>query len=186
MAGVRKPGSVGLPIEGVEVKIVDDKDNRLPCNEIGELLVKGDNIMKGYFNSDAETKEIIKDSWLYTGDIARLDEDGYIYIVDRKKDMINVRGLNVYPVEIEKVLLMHPKIKEAAVVGIADKFKGEVPKAFIVLKENETLSESEVIKYLRKNLALFKIPKFVEFKQALPKTSTGKILKRQLRGINKL
>ena len=186
VAGVRKPGSVGLPIEGVEVKIVDDKDNRLPCNEIGELLVKGDNIMKGYFNSDAETKEIIKDSWLYTGDIARLDEDGYIYIVDRKKDMINVRGLNVYPVEIEKVLLMHPKIKEAAVVGIADKFKGEVPKAFIVLKENETLSESEVIKYLRKNLALFKIPKFVEFKQALPKTSTGKILKRQLRGINKL
>jgi len=186
VAGVRKPGSVGLPIEGVEVKIVDDKDNRLPCNEIGELLVKGDNIMKGYFNSDAETKEIIKDSWLYTGDIAKLDEDVYIYIVDRKKDMINVRGLNVYPVEIEKVLLMHPKIKEAAVVGIADKFKGEVPKAFIVLKENETLSESEVIKYLRKNLALFKIPKFVEFKQALPKTSTGKILKRQLRGINKL
>ncbi|HAZ10735.1 MAG TPA: long-chain fatty acid--CoA ligase [Candidatus Omnitrophica bacterium] len=179
--GIRKPGSVGLPIEGVEVKIVDDKNNQLTCNEVGELLVKGDNIMKGYFNNDAETKEVIKDNWLYTGDIAKLDEDGYIYIVDRKKDMINVRGFNVYPVEIEKVLLKHPKIKEAAVIGIADKFKGEVPKAFIILKENETLSGSEVIKYLRKNLALFKIPKFVEFKQIFPRTSTGKILKRQLR-----
>ncbi|MDP2980708.1 MAG: long-chain fatty acid--CoA ligase [Candidatus Omnitrophota bacterium] len=180
--GTIKPNSVGLPVEGVEVKIVDDKDRQLACNGIGELLVKGDNVMKGYFNRDAETREIIKDNWLYTGDIARIDEDGYIYIVDRKKDMINVRGLNVYPVEIEKVLLRHPKIKEAAVVGLADRFKGEVPKAFIVLKENEALSGSEVIKYLRKNLALFKIPKSVEFTQALPKTSTGKILKRQLRG----
>ena len=107
----------------------------------------------------------------------------YIYIVDRKKDMINVRGLNVYPAEIEKVLLRHPKVKEAAVVGVVDKFKGEVPKAFIVLKENETLSGPDVIKYLRKNLALFKIPKFVEFRQALPRTATGKILKRQLKGI---
>jgi len=182
-AGIRKPGSVGLPVEGVEVKIVDDKDNQLACNEIGELLVKGDNIMKGYLNSDAGTKEVIKDNWLYTGDIARIDEDGYIYIVDRKKDMINVRGLNVYPAEIEKVLLRHPKVKEAAVVGVVDKFKGEVPKAFIVLKENETLSGPDVIKYLRKNLALFKIPKFVEFRQALPRTATGKILKRQLKGI---
>lgn len=178
--GIRKPGSVGLPIKGVEVKIVDAKARDLACNEIGELLVKGDNIMKGYFNRDAETKEVIKDGWLYTGDIAKIDEDGYIYIVDRKKDMINVRGLNVYPAEIEKVLTKHPKIKEAAVVGVADKFKGEVPKAFIVLKENETLDGQEVIKYLRKNLASFKIPKFIEFRQVFSKTSTGKILKRQL------
>jgi len=179
--GVRKPGSVGLPIDGVEVKIVDDKDNELACNEIGELLVKGDNVMKGYLNSDEDTKEAVKDGWLYTGDISRLDEDGYIYIVDRKKDMINVRGLNVYPAEIEKILLRHPGIKEAAVIGMADKFKGEVPKAFIVLKENGTLTESEIIRYLRNNLALFKIPKFIEFKQALPKTSTGKVARRQLK-----
>lgn len=183
--GIRKPGSVGLPIEGVEVKIVDDKDKQLACNEIGELLVKGDNIMKGYLNNDSETKEVIKDNWLYTGDIAKFDEDGYIYIVDRKKDMINVRGLNVYPAEIEKILIRHPKIKEAAVIGIVDKFKGEVPKAFIVLKENETLSGPEVIKYLRKNLAAFKIPKFIEFKQVLPRTTTGKVLKRQLTGYEK-
>jgi long-chain acyl-CoA synthetase len=183
MRGTRKSGSVGLPIEGVKVKVVDDKDRDLDCNQIGELLVKGENIMKGYFNRDTETQEVIKDSWLYTGDIAKIDEEGYIYILDRKKDMINVRGLNVYPAEIENVLLKHPKIKEAAIVGIADKFKGEVPKAFIVLKENEALIESEIIKYLRKNLALFKIPKFVEFKQGLPKTATGKILKRQLREI---
>lgn len=181
--GIRKPGSVGLAIKGVEVKIVDKLDKRLACNEIGELLVKGDNVMKGYFKGEAETREVIKNSWLYTGDIARIDEDGYIYIVDRKKDMINVRGLNVYPAEIEKVLLRHPKIKEAAVVGVDDKFKGEVPKAFVVLKEKETLEAREVIKYLKSNLASFKIPKFVEFTRALPKTATGKILKRALKGM---
>ena len=181
MHGVRKPGSVGLPLEGVKVKVVDDKSQDLGRNNIGELLVKGDNIMKGYLNREEDTREVIKDGWLYTGDIAKIDEDGYIYILDRKKDMINVRGLNVYPAEIEKVLMKHPKIKEAAVVGMPDKFKGEVPKAFIVLKENEVLASSEVIKYLRKNLALFKIPKFVEFTKALPKTATGKVLKRQLK-----
>jgi len=179
--GVRKPGSVGLPVEGVKVKVVDDRSNDLGCEKIGELLVKGDNIMKGYFNRETETLEVIKDRWLYTGDIAKIDKAGYIYILDRKKDMINVRGLNVYPAEIENVLMKHPKIKEAAVVGIPDKFKGEVPKAFIVLKEDEVLAGSEVIGYLRKNLALFKIPKFVEFTKALPRTATGKVLKRQLK-----
>jgi len=181
MHGIRKPGSVGLPVAGVKIKVVDDKSQDLGCDKIGELLVKGDNIMKGYLNKEEDTREAIKDEWLYTGDIAKIGKDGYIYILDRKKDMINVRGLNVYPVEIEIVLLKHPKIKEAAVVGMPDKFKGEVPKAFIVLKENETLPGSEVIKYLRKNLALFKIPKFVEFTKSLPKTATGKVLKRQLR-----
>jgi len=181
MHGVRKPGSVGLPVEGVKVKVVDDKSQDLGCDKIGELLVKGNNIMKGYLNREEETREVIKDGWLYTGDIAKIGEDGYIYILDRKKDMINVRGLNVYPAEIENVLMKHPKIKEAAVVGIPDKFKGEVPKAFIVLKENEALAGLEVIKYLRKNLALFKIPKFVEFTKALPRTATGKVLKRQLK-----
>ena len=181
MHGIRKPGSVGLPVAGVKIKVVDDKSQDLGCDKIGELLVKGNNIMKGYLNREEETREVIKDGWLYTGDIAKIGEDGYIYILDRKKDMINVRGLNVYPAEIENVLMKHPKIKEAAVVGIPDKFKGEVPKAFIVLKENEALAGLEVIKYLRKNLALFKIPKFVEFTKALPRTATGKVLKRQLK-----
>jgi long-chain acyl-CoA synthetase len=176
----RKPGSVGFSIEGVKVKVVDDKGEDLAPDEIGELLVKGPNVMEGYFKNDAATKETIKDGWLYTGDLAKIDTDGYIYIVDRKKDMINVRGLNVYPAEIEKVLLRHPQIKDAAVIGVLDKFKGEVPKAFIVLKENATLNAKEVIKYLRENLAIFKIPKFVEFRQYLPCTATGKVLKRQL------
>ncbi len=180
MRGKRKPGSVGFPIEGVKVKIVDDKGEDLAPDEIGELLVKGPNVMKGYFKNDAATKETIKDGWLYTGDLAKIDTDGYIYIVDRKKDMINVRGLNVYPAEIEKVLLRHSRIKDAAVIGVSDKFKGEVPKAFIVLKENAALNAKEVIKYLRENLAIFKIPKFVEFRQSFPCTATGKVLKRQL------
>ncbi|MFA4991594.1 MAG: long-chain fatty acid--CoA ligase [Candidatus Omnitrophota bacterium] len=180
MRGPRKPGSVGLPIEGVEVKVVDDKGKDLKQGETGELLVKGDNVMRGYFNNDSATREFIKDKWLYTGDISRIDEDGYIYIVDRKKDMINVRGLNVYPAEIERILLRHPKIKEAAVVRVVDKLKGEVPKAVLVLKENETLGTTDVVKYLREHLASFKIPKFVEFRPSLPRTATGKVLKRQL------
>ncbi len=181
MQGIKKPGSVGLQIDGVEVKVVDDRGDNQITNQKGELLVKGPNVMKGYFKNDTATEQTIKDSWLYTGDIARIDEDGYIYIVDRKKDMIHVRGLNVYPAEIEKVLLKNPRIKEAAVVGVKDRFKGEVPRAFLVLKENETLTAQEVIKYLRDNLAGFKIPKFVEFRESLPKTATGKILKRELK-----
>jgi long-chain acyl-CoA synthetase len=178
--GIRKPGSVGLPIEGVEVKVVDEDGRQLKSGQIGELLVKGPNVMKGYFNNNQATDQTIKQSWLYTGDLCKIDRDGYIFIVDRKKDMINVRGLNVYPAEIERILLRHPKIKEAAVVGVADRFKGEVPKAFVVLKQNQELSQAEIVNYLRKNLAKFKIPKFVEFREILPKTTTGKIAKRQL------
>ena len=180
LQGIRKPGSVGLPIEGVEVEVVDGEGRRLAPGEIGELLVKGPNVMKGYFNNNQATSQAIKDNWLYTGDLCKIDQDGHIYIVDRKKDMINVRGLNVYPAEIERILLKHPKIKEAAVLGVADRFKGEVPKAFIVLKENQRLIKSEIIKYLREHLAMFKIPKHVEFRESLPKTATGKIAKRQL------
>ena len=180
MRGIKKPGSVGLPLPGVEVKVVDERGKALPPGEIGELLVKGRNIMKGYFKNEQATQETIKDNWLYTGDLTKIDEDGYIYIVDRKKDMINVRGLNVYPAEIENVLLKHPKIKEAAVVRFPDKFKGEVPKAFIVPRENESTTAPEIINYLREHLAQFKIPKFVEFRQDLPKTATGKIAKRLL------
>jgi long-chain acyl-CoA synthetase len=180
LRGVRKVGSVGLPIKGVEVKLVDQQGRELAVGEVGELLVKGGNVMKGYFRNKQATSEVLRDGWLYTGDLSKIDQDGYIYIVDRKKDMINVRGLNVYPAEIERVLLRHPKIKEAAVVRVVDKFKGEVPKAFLVLEENQQLSKPEITRYLREGLAIFKIPKFVEFRESLPKTTTGKIAKRQL------
>ncbi len=180
MKGIRKGGSVGVAIHGVKVKVIDEQNRELPCGRIGELLVKGDNVMKGYLKNTQATEQAIRDNWLYTGDLGRIDEQGYIYIVDRKKDMINVRGLNVYPAEIEKVLLRHPKIKEAAVVALPDRLKGEVPKAFIVRREDSDLSRPELIKYLRRNLALFKIPKFFEFKDSLPKTATGKVAKREL------
>jgi len=180
MRGIKKAGSVGVTLEGIEAKVIDEQGKQLSSGGIGELLVKGPNIMKGYFKNNEETSEALKGNWLYTGDLSKVDEDGYIYIVDRKKDMINVRGLNVYPAEIEKVLLRHPKIKEAAVVRVADRFKGEVPKAFVVLKENEKIAEIEIIRFLRKNLAMFKIPKYVEFRESFPKTATGKIAKRQL------
>ena len=136
--------------------------------------------MKGYFKNPSASQQAIQGDWLYTGDISKLDEEGYIYIVDRKKNMINVRGLNVYPAEIEKILFKHPQIKEAAVFGVPDKFKGEVPKAFIVLKTAATLKRQELISYLRQHLAMFKIPKFFEFRQELPKTATGKVAKQEL------
>ncbi|MCM8791978.1 MAG: long-chain fatty acid--CoA ligase [Candidatus Omnitrophica bacterium] len=181
LKGIRKSGSVGLPLDGIEVKVVDENDNALSAGEIGELLVKGPNVMKGYFKDEDATRQTIREGWLYTGDLARIDKDGYIYIVDRKKDMINVRGLNVYPQEIEKVLVRHPKIKECAVIGVKDRFKGEVPKALVVLKENAFLKEREIILYLRQHLAHFKIPKYIEFVNNLPKTSTGKIAKKLLK-----
>lgn len=180
--GIRKPGSIGLPIPGVQVKIVDPDMNELPVGEIGELAVKGENVMQGYYNRPEETKETIRDDWLLTGDIARIDEDGYIYIVDRKKDMLIVRGVNVYPREIEEVLYKHPKVLECAVIGVPDEAKGEVPKAIIAVQENETLTEREVREYCKEHLAGYKVPKEIEFRPSLPKTSTGKIMKRSLRG----
>lgn len=177
----RKPGSVGLTISGVEVKVVDENGGQLPLNKEGELLVKGENVMKGYYKLPEETKKAIKDGWLYTGDIAKIDEDGYIYIVDRKKDMIIVRGLNVYPREIEEVLYLNSKVAEAAVIGIKDKLKGEVPIGYVALKVGEQATEGELIHFLREKLASYKVPRTIEFRDSLPKTSTGKILKRALR-----
>lgn len=179
--GLRKAGSIGLPLKDVEVRIIDEKDKILGPNEAGELLVKGPNVMKGYFNHPQETAEDIKNGWLYTGDIAKIDTDGYIYIVDRKKDMVNVRGLNVYPREIEEALYQHPKVKEAAVVGINDPRKGEVPLGFVVLKEGVAPCENELITFLRQHLANYKVPHHIEFRDTLPKNTTGKILKHILR-----
>ena len=176
----RRPGSVGLPIAGVEVKVVDEDGNQLPPNKEGELLVKGENVMQGYYKLPEETKKTIKEGWLYTGDIARIDEDGYIYIVDRKKDMIIVRGLNVYPREIEEVLYLNPKVAETAVIGIKDELRGEAPIGYVALKEGEEMTEAELIRFLRERLASYKVPRTIEFRDSLPKTSTGKILKRAL------
>lgn len=178
--GIRKPGSIGLPFPDVEVKVVDDKGNILALEQTGELIVKGPNVMKEYFKLPDATSEALKDGWLYTGDMAKIDKDGYIYIVGRKKDMINVRGLNVYPREIEELLYKNPKIKEAAVIGISDAHKGEVPKGFVVLKEGQTATERELISYLREHLAPYKIPRQIEFRDSLPKGTTGKVLKRIL------
>ncbi len=179
--GVRKPASIGVSLaRHIELMIVDDKGEPLEPGEIGELLVRGPNVMSGYFKNEEASKEVLKDGWLYTGDMAKFDEQGYVYIVGRKKEMVNVRGLNVYPREIEEVLYQNPKIKEAAVVGIADEHKGEVPKAFVVVKEGQTATAHELIQYLRERLAPYKIPKTVEFRSSLPKNTTGKILKRLL------
>ena len=179
--GVRKPGSIGLALPHVEVKIVDEHRKELPVGEVGELAVKGPNVMQGYFNMPEETAKTIVDGWLLTGDIAKLDQDGYIYIVDRKKDMLLVRGVNVYPREIEDVLYQHPKILECAVIGVPDESKGEIPKAFIVVKDGETLTEREVRDHIKERLAAYKHPKYIEFRPSLPKNATQKIMKRDLR-----
>ncbi len=176
-----KPGSVGLPLPGIEVKVVDEDGEALPPGKEGELIVKGENIMKGYYKKEEETAAVIKNGWLYTGDIAKLDEEGYIYILDRKKDLIIVRGLNVYPREIEEAIYHHPKVKEVCVVGIPDKSRGEVPKAFVVVKEREKLTAKELLEFLRLRLARYKIPRYIEFRKELPKSSSGKILRRELK-----
>ena len=173
-----KPGTIGPPVPGIEVKIVDDNGNEAP---IGEIITRGPHIMKGYHNNPEATDEIIRDGWLYTGDLARMDENGYIYIVGRTSDRINVGGLMVYITEVEDVLHSHPKIKEYAVVGVPDKKRGETVKAVVVLKENEKTDAQEIIDFCRKHLAQFKVPKIVEFRDSLPKTGTGKIAKEQLK-----
>ncbi len=182
LKGVRKPGSIGLPLAGhIAVRVVDEQGRPLRTEAIGELAVNGPNVMREYYRKQEATAETIRDGWLFTGDMARIDADGYVYIVGRKKEMVNVRGLNVYPREIEEVLYRHPAVKEAAVIGVADEHKGEVPKGFVVLKEGCSASEHELIRYLREHLASFKIPKHIEFRMNLPKNTTGKVLKRLLK-----
>ncbi|MBN3040969.1 MAG: long-chain fatty acid--CoA ligase [Candidatus Omnitrophica bacterium] len=178
LKGLRKPDSIGLPIDKVFIKVVTKDGREAEVDEVGELLVKGPNVMQGYYKLDAQTYEVLKDGWLYTGDLAKKDEDGYLYIIGRSKEMINVRGFNVYPREIEDLLYQYPKINEAAVVGAEHKHRGEVPVAFVV--GSKDLVQSEIIKYLRANLASYKVPLKVIFKDSLPKNATGKILKLQL------
>ncbi len=179
--GPRKPASTGTPIKGVEVKIFDEHDNELPAGEVGEIVVRGPNVMLGYYKDPEATAWAMRGDWFHTGDMAYKDEDGYIFIVDRKKDMILKSGYNVYPREVEEVLYTNPKVAEAAVVGVPDELKGEEVKAFVVLKEGEFATEEEIRDYCRLKIAPYKIPRYVEFIDALPKGSTGKILRRQLR-----
>ncbi|MEG0471866.1 MAG: AMP-binding protein, partial [Solibacillus sp.] len=180
LKGKRKPGSVGVDIPGVTNKIVDTDGNEVPRGEIGELIVKGPNVMIGYLGMPEETAATIQDGWLYTGDLATMDEEGYIFIVDRKKDMVLSGGYNVYPREVEEVLYEHPDIIEAAVIGIPNPTFGESVKAFIVSQSTE-LTENEVIEYCRQKLANYKVPREIEFLEELPKNTTGKILRRNLK-----
>lgn len=178
--GKGKLGSVGLPVPSTEIRIINESGVDCPPGEPGEIIARGPQIMLGYFNRPDETAKTIQEGWLYTGDIGYMDEDGFFYIVDRKKDMIIVSGFNVYPNEIEEVISRHPKVLEVAVIGIPDERCGEAVKAFIVKRDN-SLSESELKAHCKANLTGYKLPKFYEFRESLPKTNIGKVLRRELR-----
>ncbi|MGB9880043.1 MAG: AMP-binding protein, partial [Anaerolineae bacterium] len=180
--GKNKIGTIGVPFPDTDAKIVDLETGtkELPPGEIGELIVRGPQVMKGYWNMPEETALVLRNGWLYTGDIAKMDEEGYFQIVDRKKDMIIAGGFNIYPRDVEEVLYQHPKVKEAVVAGIPDPYRGETVKAYIVLKEGETATAEEIIEFCRANMAKYKVPTAVEFRTELPKTIVGKILRRML------
>jgi len=182
MAGpVTKPGAVGPAIKNVEIRLVDDNDVDVGKGEVGEVIARGPNIFLGYWNRPEATAEAFKGGWFHTGDMGRFDEDGYLYIVDRKKDMVVVSGYNVYPIELENVIMRHPKIVDCAVIGVPNEYQGESVKACVVLKQGETMTAEELQAYCREHLAAFKVPKFISVRQSLPKNPTGKLLKRVLR-----
>jgi long-chain acyl-CoA synthetase len=181
--GSPKVGSIGLPVADTEARIVDLEtgERELPVGEVGELLIRGPQVMRGYWNKPEETAEVLRDGWLYTGDIARKDADGYYYIVDRKKDMIIAGGYNIYPREVEEVLWEFPKIQEAAVIGVPDSYRGETVKAFVVLQPGASANSEEIIAFCRGRLAAYKVPRLVVFRDSLPKSGVGKYLRRELR-----
>ena len=179
--GIRKPGSIGLPIPNVEVSIQNDAGQLLGANETGELCVRGGNVMLGYWNKPDETAKAMREDWLLTGDIGHRDADGYYYITDRKKDMLLVNGINVYPREVEEIIYQFPGVKEVAVIGIPDARKGEQPLAFVAATEGVVLDEKALIQFLRQKLADYKVPRRIVLVPALPRNATGKILKTALR-----
>ncbi|WP_447979634.1 long-chain-fatty-acid--CoA ligase [Candidatus Nitrospira bockiana] len=174
--------SIGLPLPDTDAKIVDAQQagRVLPIGEIGELVIKGPQVMRGYWNRPEETEQVLKDGWLYTGDLARMDADGFFYLEDRKKDMIKSGGENVYPREVEEVLCRHPKVKEAVVVGLPQDLRGELIKAYVVLEDGQRATNAELLDHCRRELAKFKVPRKIEFRSALPKTIVGKVLRRVL------
>ena len=181
--GRLKQGSAGVPLPNTDMKIVDLETGKkeVGVGQEGEIIFRGPQMCRGYYNMPQETKDTIRDGWFHTGDIGKVDEDGYIYIVDRKKDMIIAGGYNIYPREIDEVLFEHPKVSEACAVGVPDTYRGETVKAFVVVKPGESLTAEEIEKYCRENLAAYKVPKKYEFVESLPKSAVGKILRRELR-----
>ncbi len=182
VSGTSVSGSIGLPLPGIDCRIVDAEmgTDEVPVGEIGELIIAGPSIMQGYWQMTTETHNTLRDGWLYTGDIARMDEKGYFFIEDRKKDMIIAGGYNIYPREVEEVLAMHPAVLEVAVAGISDEKRGETVKAWIVKKAGDRTSEKEIIDWSKDQLARYKYPRLIEFREELPRTSVGKVLKREL------
>ena len=180
--GENRIGTIGLPWPDTEARIVDVEtgEREMPVGEAGELVIRAPQVMKGYWRMPEETAAVLRNGWLYTGDIARMDEDGYFQIVDRKKDMIIAGGFNIYPREVEEVLYEHPKIKEAVAVGVSDPYRGETVKVYVVLKQGETATAEEITEFCRERLARFKVPRMVEFRGELPKSMVGKILRRVL------
>jgi long-chain acyl-CoA synthetase len=176
-----KPGSIGTPVWGVDVRLVDIDGKDVAQGEKGELIYRGPNVMKGYFNKPEANAEAIKDGWLYSGDVAIQDEDGFYFIVDRTKDMIIRGGLNVYPREVEEVMIQHEAVSLVAVIGIPDDKMGEEIKAFVVLKEGKSISEDDLKVWTKSKIAAYKYPRHIEFISALPMSATGKILKKELR-----
>ncbi len=179
-----KPGSIGQPIPEVEVRIVDDQDQEVSCGKVGELLVKGPNVSAGYYKLPEETARTFRNGWLYTGDMARMDEDGYLYIVERKKDLIIRGGFNIYPRDLEEILYQHPAVQDAVAIGVPDPVMGEEIKVYVVLKEGVGASAEDIHQYCREQLAKNKWPKFIEFVNALPRNPMGKILRKELRRQN--
>jgi long-chain acyl-CoA synthetase len=179
--GVRKAGSIGLPVPHVEMSIQDESGNLLGVNEIGEICVRGGNVMLGYWNKQEETAKAIRNGWLLTGDVGYRDADGYYFITDRKKDMLIVNGINVYPREIEEIIYQFPGVKEAAVIGVPDIRKGEQPVAFVAAGDGQTIDEKSLLQFVRGRQADYKVPKHIVFMPALPRNAAGKILKTTLR-----
>jgi long-chain acyl-CoA synthetase len=184
LKGRRKPGSVGIPVGETDARIVDLEDGttQQPTGSEGELVIRGPQVMKGYWKAPDATRDVIRDGWLHTGDVARADADGYFFIVGRKKDMIIASGYNVYPDEVDGVLMAHPAVLEAATIGIPDERRGETVKSFIVLTKGRTATADELIEYCRKELAAYKVPRQIEFREELPKSTMLKVLRRELRG----
>jgi long-chain acyl-CoA synthetase len=177
----RKVGSIGIPIFGCEVRVVDEDGKEVPAGQAGEIVIRGHNVMKGYYGRPEATAEAIRNGWFHSGDVAHRDEDGYFFIVDRLKDMIIRGGFNVYPREIEETLMTHPDVSLASVLGVPDEENGEEIKAYVILKPGAVLTEEELIAWSKERMAAYKYPRFIEFRDALPMTATGKILKRELR-----
>jgi long-chain acyl-CoA synthetase len=178
-----KIGSIGVPWPDTDAKIVDVETGarEMPVGEVGELVVKGPQVMKGYWKRPGETSEVLRDGWLYTGDLGKMDEDGYFYITDRKKDLIKYKGYSVYPRELEDILYEHRAVKLAAVVGKPDPLSGEIPKAFVVLREGATATEEEIMRFMNEKVAPYKAIREVEFRKELPMSMVGKVLRRVLR-----